>query len=113
MSPLAVSTYLESPEFPFDVVILDEASQVLPWDAIGARGRDKLPKRKRHSHPVETIHQSNRTPNSPWRFHVVSRPFRTSAGGEDLDPREAGDVRRVERDQSRHSMSLGGMNCWS
>ena len=41
MSPLAVSTYLESPEFPFDVVIFDEASQVLPWNAIGAvyRGR--------------------------------------------------------------------------
>ena len=41
MSPLAVSTYRESPEFPFDVVIFDEASQVLPWDALGAvdRGR--------------------------------------------------------------------------
>ena len=41
MSPLAVSTYLESPEFQFDIVIFDEASQVLPWDAIGAvyRGR--------------------------------------------------------------------------
>ena len=41
MSPLAVSTYLISPEFQLDVVIFDEASQVLPWDAIGAvyRGR--------------------------------------------------------------------------
>ena len=36
MSPLAVSTYLESPEFQFDVVIFDKASQVLSWDAIGA-----------------------------------------------------------------------------
>ena len=36
MSPLAVSTYLESLDFQFDVVIFDEASQVLPWDAIGA-----------------------------------------------------------------------------
>ena len=36
MSPLAVSPSLESPEFPFDVVIFDVASQVLPWDAIGA-----------------------------------------------------------------------------
>jgi len=36
MSPLAVSTDLESPEFQFDVVIIDEASQVLPWHAIGA-----------------------------------------------------------------------------
>lgn len=41
MSPLAVSTYLESQQLQFDVVIFDEASQVLPWDAIGAvyRGR--------------------------------------------------------------------------
>ncbi len=41
MSPLAVSTDLESPEFPFDVALFDEASQVLPWDTIGAvyRGR--------------------------------------------------------------------------
>lgn len=36
MSPLAVSTYLDSPEFAFDVVIFDEASQVRPHDAICA-----------------------------------------------------------------------------
>ena len=36
MSPLAVSTSLASPEFRFDVVIFDEASQVHPWDAINA-----------------------------------------------------------------------------
>ena len=35
MSPLAVGTSLESSEFRFDVVIIDEASRVLPWDAIG------------------------------------------------------------------------------
>ena len=39
MSPLAVSTDLESPEFQFDVVIFDEASQVLTWDAILRRYR--------------------------------------------------------------------------
>ena len=41
MSPLAVSTDLESPEFPFDVALFDEASQVLPWETIRAvyRGR--------------------------------------------------------------------------
>ena len=41
MSPLAVSTGLESPKFQFDVVLFDEASQVLPWNAIGVvdRGR--------------------------------------------------------------------------
>src|SRR5205807_1610158 len=36
MSPLAVSTYLESPDFQFDLVVFDEASQVRPHDAIGA-----------------------------------------------------------------------------
>lgn len=35
MSPLAVSTYLDSAS-KFDVVIFDEASQVRPFDAIGA-----------------------------------------------------------------------------
>jgi very-short-patch-repair endonuclease len=41
MSPLAVSTYLESPDLRFDLVIFDEASQVRPHDAICAvyRGR--------------------------------------------------------------------------
>jgi len=41
MSPLAVSTYLDSPELTFDLVVFDEASQVRPHDAICAiyRGR--------------------------------------------------------------------------
>jgi very-short-patch-repair endonuclease len=41
MSPLAVSTYLDSPEIHFDLVIFDEASQVRPHDAVAAicRGR--------------------------------------------------------------------------
>jgi very-short-patch-repair endonuclease len=41
MSPLAVSTYLDSPELKFDLVIFDEASQVRPHDAVCAiyRGR--------------------------------------------------------------------------
>jgi very-short-patch-repair endonuclease len=44
MSPLAVSTYLESPDLIFDLVIFDEASQVRPHDAICAiyRGRQLL-----------------------------------------------------------------------
>jgi len=41
MSPLAVSTYLDSPEMRFDIVIFDEASQVRPFDAIGAIYRGK------------------------------------------------------------------------
>lgn len=36
MSPLAVSTFLESPDLRFDLVIFDEASQVRPHDAICA-----------------------------------------------------------------------------
>jgi very-short-patch-repair endonuclease len=44
MSPLAVSTYLESPDLQFDLVIFDEASQVRPHDAICAiyRGRQLM-----------------------------------------------------------------------
>src|SRR5690606_11781601 len=36
MSPLSVSTFLQSENIRFDLVIFDEASQVFPWDAIGA-----------------------------------------------------------------------------
>lgn len=36
MSPLSVSTFLDSDALRFDLVIFDEASQVFPWDAIGA-----------------------------------------------------------------------------
>lgn len=35
MSPLSVSTFLK-PDYRFDLVVFDEASQVYPWDAIGA-----------------------------------------------------------------------------
>ena len=44
MSPLAVSTYLNSPDTVFDLVIFDEASQVRPHDAICAiyRGRQLI-----------------------------------------------------------------------
>lgn len=40
MSPLSVSTFLDS-NFKFDLVIFDEASQVFPWEAIGAIYRGK------------------------------------------------------------------------
>jgi len=44
MSPLAVSTYLDTPELTFDLVIFDEASQVRPHDSICAiyRGRQLI-----------------------------------------------------------------------
>jgi len=36
MSPLSVSTFLQAEALRFDLIIFDEASQVFPWDAIGA-----------------------------------------------------------------------------
>ena len=36
MSPLSVSTFLEAGAVHFDTVVFDEASQIFPWDAIGA-----------------------------------------------------------------------------
>ena len=41
MSPLSVSTFLNSEDIRFDVVIFDEASQIFPWDAIGSIYRGK------------------------------------------------------------------------
>lgn len=41
MSPLSVSSYLEYGVCEFDVVIFDEASQIFPWDSIGAIARAK------------------------------------------------------------------------
>ena len=41
MSPLSVSTYLNSRLDMFDLVIFDEASQVFAWDALGAIYRAK------------------------------------------------------------------------
>ena len=41
MSPLSVSYFLEAETYRFDMVIFDEASQILPQDAIGAIFRGK------------------------------------------------------------------------
>ena len=41
MSPLSVASYMEYNPNAFDVVIFDEASQIFPWDAIGAIARSK------------------------------------------------------------------------
>ncbi len=41
MSPLSVARFLDPAAEPFDVVIFDEASQIAPWDALGAIGRGK------------------------------------------------------------------------
>lgn len=41
MSPLSIAQYLPPDQALFDLVIFDEASQVTPWDAIGAMARGK------------------------------------------------------------------------
>jgi very-short-patch-repair endonuclease len=41
MSPISVAQYLEPGKFEFDIVIMDEASQIKPQDAIGAIARGK------------------------------------------------------------------------
>jgi DNA polymerase III delta prime subunit len=41
MSPLSVARYLDPAIEPFDVVVFDEASQIPPWDAVGAIARGK------------------------------------------------------------------------
>lgn len=44
MSPLSVAQYLDPALPPFDIIIFDEASQIPPWDAVGAlaRGSDAV-----------------------------------------------------------------------
>ena len=41
MSPLSIAQYLPPDKAPFDIVIFDEASQIAPWDAVGAIARAK------------------------------------------------------------------------
>lgn len=41
MSPLSIAQYLPPEKEPFDIVIFDEASQISPWDAIGAIARGR------------------------------------------------------------------------
>ena len=41
MSPLSIAQYLPTDQVLFDLVIFDEASQITPWDAIGAMARGK------------------------------------------------------------------------
>lgn len=39
MSPMSVAQYLDPALKPFDLVVFDEASQIPPWDAVGALAR--------------------------------------------------------------------------
>ena len=78
MSPLSVSTFLESNSIHFDVVIFDEASQIFPQDAIGTiyRGNQLI-----------VVGDSKQMPPSNF--------FNASAEAEDNDE-ETGDVTDFE-----------------
>jgi very-short-patch-repair endonuclease len=41
MSPLSIAQYLPAEQQIFDVVIFDEASQITPWDSVGALARGR------------------------------------------------------------------------
>jgi very-short-patch-repair endonuclease len=41
MSPLSIAQYLPPDQALFDLVIFDEASQIAPWDAVGAMARGR------------------------------------------------------------------------
>lgn len=41
MSPLSVAQYLSANREPFDLIIFDEASQITPWDSLGALARGR------------------------------------------------------------------------
>lgn len=41
MSPLSIAQYLPADQALFDLVIFDEASQITPWDAVGAMARGR------------------------------------------------------------------------
>lgn len=41
MSPLSIAQYLPANQALFDLVIFDEASQIAPWDGVGAMARGK------------------------------------------------------------------------
>lgn len=41
MSPLSIAQYLPATQGLFDIVIFDEASQITPWDAVGAIARGR------------------------------------------------------------------------
>ncbi|MGN2393759.1 hypothetical protein, partial [Pelomicrobium sp. G1] len=41
MSPLFVAQYLDASQSACDIVIFDEASQILGWDAVGAIARGR------------------------------------------------------------------------
>ena len=73
MSPLAVSQYLPagplaSNHLDFDVVIFDEASQVLPWDALPAidRARQAIVVGDRQQLPPTTFFQRDPGDDDDW-----------------------------------------------
>lgn len=79
MSPLSVSTYLNSDHVHFDVVIFDEASQIFPQDAIGAIYRGKQ---------LIVVGDSRQMPPSNF--------FASSIEGDNDEDEEVGDVTDFE-----------------
>ena len=77
MSPLSVAQYL-GPDFPtFDLVVFDEASQIPPWDAVGAIARGEK---------LVVVGDSKQLP--PTNF------FQRSQEGEELEDED--DLREME-----------------
>jgi len=76
MSPLSVAQYLEPGAIDFDLLVIDEASQVEPVDALGAVARCKQ---------VVVVGDSQQLP--PSRFFMR---MTTESDDEDFDPDSAG-----------------------
>ena len=73
MSPLSVAQFLEPGAIEFDLLVIDEASQVEPVDALGAIARCRQ---------IVVVGDDKQLP--PTAF------FARLSGGEDVDPDEAG-----------------------
>lgn len=73
MSPLAVAQFLGESPVAFDVVVFDEASQILPADAIGAIGR---------GHQVVVVGDQQQLP--PTRFFAAGTQFLEEGTDEEL-----------------------------
>ena len=74
MSPLSVAQYLDAGGEPFDLVVFDEASQIPPWDAVGAMARGRA---------VVVVGDSKQLP--PTSFFGKTAPEEDDAGADAED----------------------------
>lgn len=96
MSPLSVSTYLNSDHVHFDVVVFDEASQIFPQDAIGAVYRGKQ---------LIVVGDSRQMPPSNF--------FASSIEGDNDEDEEVGDVTDFESILDLCSTAMPQLRlCW-